>query len=75
MILTDAPGADGIELSLEDDLRESLEVIAEISGLPLEGVITMACSRYVEHVNQNGFPLYCGIRLVAGAEEDRKRQS
>jgi hypothetical protein len=61
-----------IELVLEKELLKDLTVIAEVSDIPVEAVIIMACRKYVKFVNQHGFPKVTGVRFTMTDEEIRR---
>jgi len=58
-----------IELILEEDLLEDLTIIAELTGVPIEAVIVMACRKYIEVVNRDGFPKVTGVGFRLSQEE------
>ena len=58
-----------IELILEEDLLKDLTILAELTDVPVEAVIVMACRKYVEFVNRHGFPKVTGVRFTMTEEE------
>lgn len=57
-----------VEIVLDDELREELEIVAEIMGVSLEVLVVMACQKYVQWINEQGFPRIVGLRLTVEGE-------